>query len=127
MALGILLLPSKRVESGEAGIKTLRDGSRVTGGDGFVVDIDDEFLLGYCLPAKEVHAEKAARGTLELDGGFGSGKIPFLVLFGRVIEAVPALLLVPWRMGFEEPVRAFGRTNPVMGGSEGTKETRPPG
>ena len=94
----ILLLPSKGVERGETrehGCDSLKGGSggRITR-DGLVVSVDDKLFLVHCPPAKDAHAGEASSGGLELNGGFIEGRSVFLVLLGRVDEAVPALLVV---------------------------------
>ena len=126
----ILLLPSERVESGETGeyrCKSMRGRGGVTGGDGLFINIDDEFLLVYCLPAKQVHADEAMSGGLDLNSGFGDGGSVRLVLLGRLNETVPALLVVllqvPQRMGLGRPVNTVERTESSTGRSDGLEES----
>lgn len=96
MGFEILLLPSKWVESGETGRQRYR--GRFTGRDhGFVVNVDDKFLLVYRLPAKPTRAKASV--SVDLDGGFCDRRGLFLT-------------------------EGFVRTDSATGGSEGLKETR---
>lgn len=118
----VLLFPSKWIESGETGehgCKSLGRGGRGTGGDWLVVNINNKFLLRYCLPAKQAQAGEPTSSVLDLNRGF-DGRA-FLIFIGGVDETVPALLVVllqgcEW-MGLE-------RSDSPAWGSDGLEETR---
>lgn len=59
----------------------MRAGSRVAGGDGFVVGINDKILLVHRPRAKKSRAREAAGGVLELNGRFCDGRCLFLVMW----------------------------------------------